>query len=59
MGAIPWIGTMVILVAIVIFWPSSVTYWIDKPVAFDPSNKAKFDVELPDLPLLDLGQPKR
>ena len=29
-GAIPWIGTMVILVAIVIFWPQSVTYWIDK-----------------------------
>ena len=45
---------MVILVAIVIFWPTSVTYWIDKPVAVDPS-KVKFDVELPDLPPLDLG----
>ena len=50
---------MVIPVAIVIFWPSSVTYWIDKPVAFDPSNKVKFDVELPGLPPLDLGRPKR
>src|SRR6201994_1374516 len=37
-GAIPWIGTMVILVAIVIFWPGSVTYWIDKPTNIDPNK---------------------
>ncbi len=49
---------MVVLVAIVIFWPGSVTYWIDKPVAYD-SSKVKFDVELPELPPLDLGAPKK
>jgi tripartite ATP-independent transporter DctM subunit len=38
-GAIPWIGTMVILVAIVILWPQSVSYFIDKPVAYDPSKQ--------------------
>jgi hypothetical protein len=46
---------MVILVAIVIFWPSSVTYWIDKPVAFDPS-KVKIELEMPEAPPpLDFG----
>src|SRR2546429_4243282 len=29
-GAIPWVFLQVILVIIVIFWPGSVTYWIDK-----------------------------
>ena len=29
-GAIPWVVLQVILVAIVIFWPGSVTYWLDK-----------------------------
>ena len=35
-GAIPWVVTQVILVVIVILWPGSVTYWIDKAVEFDP-----------------------
>jgi hypothetical protein len=26
----------VILVIIVIFWPGSVTYWLDKPMLVDP-----------------------
>src|ERR1051325_11532386 len=55
-GAIPWIGTMVILVAIVIFWPASVTYWIDKPKPFDPA-KMEFKIEMPDLNTLpDIDQ---
>ena len=29
-GAIPWVFLQVILVAIVIFWPGSVTYWLDR-----------------------------
>ena len=28
-GAIPWVALQLILVVIVIFWPGSVTYWID------------------------------
>jgi tripartite ATP-independent transporter DctM subunit len=56
-GAIPWIGTMVILVAIVIFWPASVTYWIDKQTNVDPS-KVKIEIPQLDLPPLDFGQPK-
>src|SRR4249919_1884261 len=50
MGAIPWVFLQVILVAIVIFWPQSVTYWIDKPLGIDPS-KVKIDVPLPPMPL--------
>jgi hypothetical protein len=30
MGAIPWLVMQLILVAVVIFWPGSVTYWLDK-----------------------------
>jgi len=56
-GAIPWIGTMVILVAIVIFWPASVTYWIDKQSNVDPS-KVKIEIPQIDLPPIDFSQPK-
>jgi tripartite ATP-independent transporter DctM subunit len=51
-GAIPWIGTMVILVAIVIFWPTSVTYWIDRSTKIDPS-KVKIEIQIPEMPPLD------
>ena len=43
-GAIPWIGTMVILVAILIAWPQSVTYFIHKGPIVDP---AKVKIEVP------------
>src|ERR1044072_5833881 len=49
-GAIPWIGTMVILVGVLIFWPGSVTYWIDKGTGIDAS-KVKLELEVPDIPL--------
>jgi tripartite ATP-independent transporter DctM subunit len=56
-GAIPWIGTMVILVAIVIFWPSSVTYWIERPATVD-SSKIDLSIPVPDMPPpLDLTLP--
>jgi tripartite ATP-independent transporter DctM subunit len=56
-GAIPWIGTMLILVGIVIFWPSSVTYWIDRSRTVDPS-KVNFTIDMPDVPPpLDLSLP--
>jgi tripartite ATP-independent transporter DctM subunit len=48
-GAIPWVFLQVILVAIVIFWPESVTYWIDKGTIKDPS-KIQIEVPLPDAP---------
>ncbi|HEX9071774.1 MAG TPA: TRAP transporter large permease subunit [Pseudolabrys sp.] len=52
-GAIPWIGTMVILVAIVIFWPASVTYWIESTMKMDPS-KVKIEIQMPEMPPLNL-----
>lgn len=30
LGAIPWVVMQLMLVAVVIFWPASVTYWLDK-----------------------------
>jgi TRAP-type mannitol/chloroaromatic compound transport system permease large subunit len=46
-GAIPWVVLQVILVIIVIFWPGSVTYWLEKPVHLDPS---KIEIPMPQLP---------
>lgn len=48
-GAIPWIFTMVILVAIVIVFPQTVTYFIDRGTMIDPS-KVKIEIQMPDLP---------
>jgi hypothetical protein len=50
---------MVILVGVVIFWPQSVTYFIDKSTTIDPS-KVKIDIQLPDIaPPLNFDMPKR
>ena len=58
-GAIPWVVTQVVLVAIVILWPASVTYWIDKNTGVDPS-KVKIDIQQPDVPPpLDFGEPTK
>jgi TRAP-type mannitol/chloroaromatic compound transport system permease large subunit len=57
-GAIPWVFLQVILVIIVIFWPGSVTYWLDKPSGIDPS-KINIEIPLPALPpALDLPPSK-
>src|SRR6202158_569115 len=56
-GAIPWIGTMVILVAIVIFWPASVTYWIEKAYKVEPS-RINIEIQRPDSPPLNFDPPK-
>jgi tripartite ATP-independent transporter DctM subunit len=54
-GAIPWVFLQVILVIIVIFWPGSVTYWLDKPILVDPS---KTEIPMPQLPSsIDLPTP--
>jgi hypothetical protein len=41
----------VILVAILIYWPQSVTYWIDRGPKVDPS-KVQIELPMPDLPPL-------
>jgi tripartite ATP-independent transporter DctM subunit len=38
LGAIPWLLLQVLLVAIVILWPESVTYWIEDGPAVDPAT---------------------
>jgi len=43
LGAIPWLGMQLILVAIIIFWPESVTYWLDKAPDVD-LNTIKIEV---------------
>src|SRR6476661_2806683 len=43
-GAVPWVFLQLILVAVVIFWPESVTYWIEKSSNLDP---ATIRIELP------------
>ena len=56
-GAIPWVGLQIILVVILIFWPQSVTYWISRGPAVDPS-KVKIEIQLPEPPPpLDFGPP--
>jgi tripartite ATP-independent transporter DctM subunit len=55
-GAIPWVFLQLILVAIVILWPGSVTYWIDKGPQLDPS---KIEIQLPPMPFpFDSPPPK-
>jgi tripartite ATP-independent transporter DctM subunit len=48
-GAIPWVVLQVILVAIVILWPGSVTYWLDKPNEMDST---KVRIEVPQIQVL-------
>jgi len=58
-GAIPWVFLQVILVVIVIFWPGSVTYWLDKGTGIDPS-KVQIDIPVPDMPPPpDFGPPTK
>jgi tripartite ATP-independent transporter DctM subunit len=37
-GAIPFLCLQLTLVALVIFWPESVTYWLDRGTGVDPAN---------------------
>ena len=54
MGAIPWVILQVILVVILIVFPQTVTYLLDKPAVIDP---AKIEEQLRSLPGLDLPPP--
>ncbi len=51
-GAIPWVVLQVILVVIVILWPGSVTYWLDKGPKLDP-DKIKIEIPQIDLPPIE------
>ncbi len=58
-GALPWVAMQLILVVIVIFWPESVTYWIDGGPKAN-LNDIKIDIPLVDVPApsFDLTPPK-
>jgi tripartite ATP-independent transporter DctM subunit len=47
-GAVPWLLLQLVLVAIVIVWPESVTYWLDKGTGVDP-NSVRIEVPMPDM----------
>jgi tripartite ATP-independent transporter DctM subunit len=47
LGAIPWVGLQLLLVGIVIFWPESVTYWIERPPGVDPAS-IRLELPLPE-----------
>jgi len=53
LGAIPWLGLQLLLVAIVIFWPESVTYWLDRGTGVDPAT-VTIDVPAPPPPTDDV-----
>jgi len=46
-GAVPWLCLQLLLVVIVIVWPESVTYWLDRGTGVDPST-VRIEVPLPD-----------
>jgi tripartite ATP-independent transporter DctM subunit len=47
LGAIPWVLMQLALVAVVIFWPESVTYWLDKEQKVDVDN-VKIEMKIED-----------
>lgn len=47
LGAIPWVLMQLMLVATVILWPNSVSYWLDKPVTVD-LDKVKIEAPPPE-----------
>jgi TRAP-type mannitol/chloroaromatic compound transport system permease large subunit len=57
-GALPWVGLQAIMVALVIAFPATVTYLLDKPLDVD-LNKIRIEVPQIDLPPLDFGPPRQ
>jgi tripartite ATP-independent transporter DctM subunit len=53
LGAIPWVALQLLLVAIVIFWPESVTYWLDSGPKVDPST-ISIDIPLDNMAIPEL-----
>src|ERR1700674_244162 len=57
-GALPWVGLQMVMVAIVIAFPITVTGLLNKPANVD-LNQIKIDVPQMDLPPLDFGPPAK
>jgi len=53
LGAIPWLCLQLLLVAIVIAWPQSVTYWLPRGTGIDPATVI-IDVPPPAAPPADV-----
>jgi tripartite ATP-independent transporter DctM subunit len=49
LGAIPWLFLQLLLVAIVLAWPESVTYWLPRGTGIDPAT-VTIDVPPPSAP---------
>jgi len=47
LGAIPWVLMQLMLVAVVIFWPGSVTYWLDKEEVVN-TDDVKIEMKIED-----------
>ncbi len=47
LGAIPWVVMQLMLVAVVIVWPESVTYWLDKEAAVNVDD-VKIEMKIED-----------
>jgi hypothetical protein len=59
LGRHSWVMLQIILVVIVILWPQSVTYWIERGTGLDPS-KIKIEIPMPEAPPpLDFGEPPK
>ncbi|WP_236651016.1 TRAP transporter large permease [Aquabacterium fontiphilum] len=48
LGAIPWLAMQLLLVAVLIFWPESVTYWLDKEAAVNVDD-VTIDMQIEDM----------
>src|SRR6266404_4790544 len=57
-GALPWVGLQLIMVALVIAFPVTVTGLLDKPLDVDLS-KVKIEVPQIEMPPLDFGPPPK
>jgi TRAP-type mannitol/chloroaromatic compound transport system permease large subunit len=56
-GALPWVGLQLVMVALVIAFPLTVTWILDKPLNVD-LNKIKIEIPQIEPAPLDLGPPK-
>ncbi len=56
LGAIPWVGLQLFLVAVLIFWPGMVTMWLDKELNID-IDKVRIEVPSMDEPSRDGASP--